>query len=192
DGAVGWTQGGPVDGVRFEVQRRLETEDDAAFAPAATVAAGTPPGADGRYRVVDGGRVPGLRYVYRVVAVREAPDPADPTGAARRDIASAPSAARVAVAISSVPLAAPGDFAAAWDGAAGEVALAWTNPEAYTSLQLWRRSAEGHGYLLVGTAAGDATAFRDATAAIGTWSYQLRARGVSREARTPDAEVTVP
>ena len=183
DRAIGveWTQAGPVDGVRFDVFFR-EAGSSASFAKAGSLPAGTTPGTAGRYHFLHLERTPGKEYEYRVVAVREALDPIDPAAAAKRDIAGPPSAVRTGSAISRAPLALPVSLAAKLSGATA-VELTWQNRDGYESIEVWRRADADFLHQRVGTAAGDAQSFKDSGVPAGTWHYQLRARGIRREAR---------
>jgi hypothetical protein len=186
--AVEWTQPGPLDGVRFDVYVREGLAGT--FASAGSVARGTAPAAGGRFRFVHGGRTPGKPFTYRVTAVREAQDPVDPTGTARRDISSMPSREGTAAAIAAGPLVAPTAVTSAVDPAG--VSLTWTNREEYESVEVWRRDGARFVAARVGAVAGSAVAYLDSAPASGTYFYQLRAKGVGREARTEEIEVLVP
>jgi hypothetical protein len=188
--AIEWAQAAFDGGIRFEVQVRDDEATDP-FAPVGVVPRGTAP-ADGRFRFVHQARVPGRRYEYRVVAVREALDPTDPSATARRDIRSIPSQARVGVAISSTPPEPPQGLTASWDATSGAVRLAWTNGESYDALFVHRRAPERFGFPRVGALDGTSYAYDDTAVTAGTWAYELRARAGSREARSDVVEVVVP
>jgi hypothetical protein len=188
--AVDWTQAGPVDGVRFDVLFR-EAGSTPSFAKAGSLPAGTAPGTAGRYRFLHLERTPGKEYEYRVVAVREALDPIDPAAATKRDVAGPPSAARSGSAISRAPLDPPVSLAAKLTGAA-DVELTWQNRDSYESIEIWRRADSDFLHRRVGVAVGGAQSFKDSGVAAGTWHYQLRARGIRREARSAtEAQVVV-
>jgi hypothetical protein len=189
--AIEWTQPALAPDVRFEIEARTPDEPNARFALVGTLAPGTATVA-GRFRFVHGDRVPGRRYEYRVIGVREALDPIDPAGAAKRDIRSVPSAVRAGVAISAAPLAAPTGVAATHDAAIAGVRLAWTNADAYQRIAVYRRAPTRFGFELVTELDGAAEGHDDLAVGPGAWAYQLRARGVSREARTEIVEVVVP
>lgn len=190
--ALEWTFAGPRDGVRFDVFAREAAAGDLP-SPAGSVPKGAAPDATGRYRWIHAGRTPGRRYSYLVVAVREAPDPIDPAAVLTRDIAGPPSAEVTGTAISYGPLLAPSGVTATPDSGGGSVTIAWTNNDVYESVEVWRKPLGAALYARVGAAlAGGATAIADAPPP-GAWSYQVRAFGVRREARSDaDAEVTVP
>jgi hypothetical protein len=182
--AIEWSQP-PDPDVRFDI----EVREAGPFVVAGQVPRGTSaPG--GRFRFVHAERVPGRRYEYRVVSVREALDPIDPSATVRRDIRSLPSAVRPGVAISAFPPAPPTDLTATWDGAS--VHLTWTNGEPYDAVLVHRRPPERFGFQRVGALPGTAAAHDDAAVSSGTWAYEVRARTASREARSTIVEVTVP
>lgn len=190
-----WTQAGPVDNVRFDVHfRPADAPDSAAWARAGFLPVGTAPGAVGRYRFVHGELTPGKQFSYRVMAVRVAADPIDPAAAATRDIASQPSAIQTAFAISTSPLAPPVSLAGVYSAATGSVTLTWTNRDDYESIEVWRKAADRYSYRAVSsTLPGSAQTFTDASVPSGTWSYQVRAAGIMRQATSAiDAQVQVP
>jgi hypothetical protein len=189
--ALEWTQAGDRSGVRFEVEYRA-LGASAEFAVAGEVPATTPPAAAGVFRFVHEGRPPGKAFEYRVLAYRRAADPIDPAGAATREIASAPSAVLGASAISIAPLGAPAQLTAVRDPATGAVALAWANTDLYEAISVRRRAAARHVHTVVAKLAGDAAGHVEPAVPVGTWRYQVRAHGVSREARSEEVEVTVP
>ena len=189
--AVEWTQPALTPDVRFDIERREADAGDARFALVASLPRGTVPVA-GRFRFVHAGQIPGQRVEYRVTAVREALDPIDAGAAARRDIRSQPSQPRIGVAIAAGPLAPPIAFAATHDAATGSVRLSWTNDDSYLRIAVYRRAPARFGLELVAQLSGTAELHDDATVSAGTWAYQLRARGVSREARSETLEVVVP
>ena len=189
--AVEWTQSALTSDVRFEVERREASVPGARFENAGSVPAGTL-AVNGRFRFVHSDQVPGCRVEYRVTAVREARDPIDPSGAKKRDIRSAPSAVRIGVAISAVPLAAPSDIAAVHDAGAGAVRISWANGDDYQSISIYRRAPERFGFELLAELPGSAEAHDDVGVAAGSWAYQVRVRGFSREARSEPVEVSVP
>ncbi|MGQ0679576.1 MAG: hypothetical protein ACT4OM_07975 [Actinomycetota bacterium] len=163
------------------------------FGLAGSVASGTAPDQSGRFRFVHAGRTPGKPYTYQVVAVRQARDPIDDTGAGRRDIASLSSEPRVGRAISAGPLAPPTNLTAVYEHATGAVQVSWQNADHYESVEVWRREDGRFTHLRAGAVGGTDSAFIDPGLVAGTWFYQLRAKGVSRETRTPaDAQVVVP
>ena len=189
--ALEWTFAGPRDGVRFDVFAREATADDLP-SPAGSVPKSTAPDTTGRYRWIHEGRTPGRRYSYQIVAVREALDPIDPAAVLTRDIAGPPSAEVTGTAISYGPLLAPSGVIATPDSGGGHVTIAWTNNDAYESVEVWRKPLGSALYARVGAAlTGITTAFDD-TPTPGTWVYQVRAFGVRREARSEtDVEVTI-
>lgn len=188
---IEWTQPALAADLRFEIEARQAGVGDARFEPVTSIPAGTPP-TGGRFRFVHADQVPGRKVEYRVIAVREALDPIDPAGNTRRDIRSAPSAARVGVAISAAPLAAPAGLAGVHDAGAGAVRLSWSNDDTYQSIAVYRRAPSRFGFELLTELPGSAELHDDAAATPGTWAYQLRARGHMREARTEAVEVLVP
>ncbi|MFI7642291.1 hypothetical protein [Nonomuraea sp. NPDC049400] len=189
--AVEWTQAALEADVRFDVEVR-QSGAAIPFTIAGVLARGTAP-AGGRFRFVHPGRVPGRRYEYRVIAVREALDPGDPSGTARRSIRSLPSAVRTGAAISATPPDPPLDVTAVWDAATGSVHLAWTNAGAYDTLLLHRRAPGRFGFEQVIALDGTTVAHDDDSGlTTGTWAYQLRARTATREARSAIVETTVP
>jgi hypothetical protein len=190
--ALEWTQAGDRSGVRFEVEFRARGAASAEFSVAGEVPETTPPAAAGVFRFVHEARPPGKAFEYRVIAYRSAADPIDPAGAATREIASAPSPVQIASAISLAPLGAPTQITAVRDPATGAVALAWANTDAYETISVRRRAAAGHVHTVVATLAGDAASHIEPAVPSGTWRYQVRAHGVSREARSEEVEVIVP
>ncbi|WP_437878144.1 hypothetical protein [Sorangium sp. So ce513] len=186
--AVEWAQAALDPDIRFDVQVR---EAGGAFVAAGILPRGTAPIA-GRFRFVHGGRVPGRRYEYRVVAVREALDPVDPSATLRRDVRSLPSVTRAGVAVSAAPLAPPAGLSATVDGATGAIQLAWTNADSYDAILIYRRAPGRFGFERIAALGGGAVAHVDPAPEAGTWAYEVRARGVSREARSTIVEVTVP
>jgi hypothetical protein len=190
--AVEWSQSGSLEDVRFDVFFRPgDVADAGRFELASSIPRGTAPGQSGRFRFVHGGRTPGNRFTYQIFAVREARDPVDDTGAARRDITSLPSEQRSAVAFG--PLAPPANLAAAFDITSSTVLLTWQNPEEYESIEIWRREDGRFRHVRAGRVAGAEQQFSDPGLAAGTWFYQLRAKGISRESRThPDVQIVVP
>ncbi|GAA1869444.1 hypothetical protein [Asanoa iriomotensis] len=188
--AVEWSQAALDGDIGFEVEVRA-TDLAAPFTTAGVVGPGATPVA-GRFRFVHHNRIPGRRYEYRVVAVREALDPADPAAAARRPIRSHPSATRTGVAISTTPPGPPAGVTALWDAAMGAIRLTWSNAEAYDALLVYRRAPGRFGFERVVMLDGTAVAHHDPGLAAGTWAYQLRARTATREARSATVEVTVP
>jgi hypothetical protein len=189
--AVEWTQAALDADLRFDVEMREPDTIAAPFTMVGAVARGTSP-VNGRFRFVHPGRVPGRRYQYRLIAVREALDPTDPSGAARRAIRSLPSAARIGIAISASPPAPPLGFTATWDTATGSIRLAWTNADSYDTLLVYRRAPGHSGFEQVVALAGTAVAHDDPGLAAGTWAYEVRARMASREARSTIVEAMVP
>jgi hypothetical protein len=188
--AVEWTQAALNGDIRFEVEVR-EAGGGRTFTSAGVVARGAAP-IGGRFRFVHPDRVPGRRYEYRVIAVREALDPVDPSAAARRSIRSLPSAARIGVAVSATPPDPPFGVTALWDATTGSVRLAWSNAEAYDALLLYRRAPGRFGFEQVIALDGTAVAHDDSGLTAGTWAYQLRARTATREARSAIVEASVP
>lgn len=189
---VEWTQPGPGDDLRWEVRAWAVDDAGAAAALAGTVARGTPPDADGRFRFLHASLVPGRRYAYQVSAVREALDPADASASLRRDIRGPASAVRVAAAISAAGLAAPSGLAAAFDATTGEVTLRWTNEDAYEALHLSRTAPGRYVPQPAATLAGTEEAWSEAPGSSGTWVYEVRALGVSRASGAVRVEVSVP
>ena len=188
--AVEWTQPGDQTDVRYEIEWR--EEQATTFQSAGTVAPGTAPAADGRFRFVHGARVPGRRYAYRVRSVREALDPIDPAAVARRDIESPPSLVRVGSAITALPLAPPDTLVFAVDAAAQTVSVSWVNRDAYDEIELWRRPADRNIFLRVGQPLnGQQQQASDLAAPAGTYVYQVRARLGRRAARTPESDQVI-
>jgi hypothetical protein len=191
--AVEWTQGADLGDVRFDVWFRPATAASAAFVLAGSVPRNAPAGAGGAFRFLHRDRPPARPFEYRVVAVREALDPIDPAAVARRDIASAPSAARVGTAISSTPLAAPVLLTAVLDVLGNRVTLSWGVRDFYDRIEIRRKAPGRHGYEVVGRVAGDAQTFDEPLPPSGTYAYQLRALGASQQATSAlDAQVVVP
>jgi hypothetical protein len=171
---VEWTQPALEPDVRFVIEARPADDAGARFEKVGEVAAGATPVA-GRFRFVHGGRVPGRRMAYRVIAVREALDPADPSAAATRDIRGLPSEERVGIAISASPLAGPTNVAAAHEPGISGVRLAWTNAEPYERIAIYRRAPGRFGFELLTEVTGAATTHDDPGIGAGSWAYQLRA-----------------
>lgn len=190
--SVEWTQPGPGDDLRWEVWAWAVDDAAAAPAPVGTVPRGTPADADGVVRFLHPSLVPGRRYAYQVTAVREALDPADASATLRRDVRGLASAVRVAAAISAAALAAPSGLAAAFDETTGEVTLSWTNQDAYQALQLSRTAPGRYVPVPAATLAGTDQGWSEAPGASGTWTYEVRALGVSRAAAAVRVQVVVP
>lgn len=186
--ALEWTQAGPVDDVRFDIWCR--GDDETAFRLAGSLVKGAATGRDGRYHFRHKERVPGRMYTYYVVAVREAADPIDPTGATLREIAGKASEQRATYARSSSFLA-PSHLAVTLDRASGKPKLTWVNQDSYISIEVRRKWLGNLGYEVIVTLPGTAQSHTDATAAPGAWSYQLRALGISRRADTSTVEFTL-
>ena len=190
--AVEWTQGGDIADVRFDVYHRLASDASAPFALAGSVPRNSRAGPGGAFRFLHRDRPPGKAFGYQVVAVREAPDPIDPTATLRRDIASSPSTPRVGTAISSAPLAPPASLAATFDAAAGRVGLTWSPRDFYDRIEVRRKAPGRHGFELVAIIGGEAISFDEPAPPAGAYSYQLRAFGASRQATSvADVEVVI-
>jgi hypothetical protein len=188
--AVEWGQAALDTDTRFEIEIR-EAGSSSRFTTAGTVPRGTPP-VNGRFRFIHPDRVPGRRYEYRVIAVREALDPIDSSGSARRAIRSIPSPTRIGFSTSALPLAPPFGIIVEWNSAANSIHLSWTNAGSYDTVAIHRRAPDRYGFERQAELDGMSTSFQDPALASGTWAYELRARSASREARSTITEVTVP
>jgi hypothetical protein len=186
---VTWTQAGPVDGVRFDIEAKRA--GDTAFSVIGVVPKGTTPNATGRYTFTDADVVPGKESVYRVIPVREARDPIDPTGVALRDVAGTTSKEIRTSAIGQ--LEAPSDVVANYDAASNSVAVSWVNQDSYETVEVRRMAPGRYAFATLTSLAGDAKSFSDTDISSGDWKYQIRGLGVSRRADSEvNAEVTVP
>lgn len=186
---VEWTQAALESDLRFEVESR-EPNTASTFTTVGEVASGTAP-VNGHFRFVHFDRIPGLHYEYRVIAVREALDPTDPSASARRAIRSLPSETRTGVAISASPLAPPVEVTATHDIDTSSIHVAWTNEDSYDILLVYRRAPGRFGFERIVELAGMATSYDDRDITAGTWAYQIRARMASREARSTIVEEVV-
>jgi hypothetical protein len=175
--------------VRFEIWSSDAEGSNPPLQLAGSIAAGSSPDSDGRYRFVHGDRRPGRVTAYEVRAVREVLDPIDPGAEVRRDIASLPSKRLAAAALRSGPLVAP-LLTGAEAGAAG-VRLSWTVRDFYDSIEIRRRAPDRFGYETVGTVSGGATTFLDTPPTSGLFAYRLRAIGASRTAEADELSVEV-
>jgi hypothetical protein len=191
--AVEWTQGADLGDVRFEIYARPAGTPEGIFELAGTVARNSAAGPGASFRFLHRDRPPGKPFEYQVVAVREALDPIDPAAVQRRDIASLPSAPRIGAAISSNPLAAPVSLAGSFDTAAGRVNLTWSVRDFYERIEVRRKSPERYAFEVIESVPGEQESFSEAAPQPGTYRYQLRAFGASRQATTQtDVQVVIP
>jgi hypothetical protein len=187
--AVEWTQPAFDSDLRFEVEVR-KPDTASPFATVGEVAQGTIPD-NGHFRFVHIYLVPGLRYEYRVFAVREALDPADSSASARRAIRSPPSASGIGIAVSATPLAPPFEVNATQDTSTGSVHLTWSSGDDYDTLLIYRRAPGRFGFERIAELDGMASSFDDSDTAAGVRAYQVRAHLATRKARSTIIEVAV-
>ncbi|MGY8684664.1 hypothetical protein Q2941_43970 [Bradyrhizobium sp. UFLA05-153] len=184
--SIEWTQPGDQTDVRYEIDWR--EEQDTRFQSAGAVRDAAP-AADGRFRFLHNGRVPGRRYAYRVRSVREALDPIDPTATARRDIESLPSQVRVGSAITARRLVPPDTVTAMADAAQQSITVSWTNRDIYDAIELWRRPVDRNVFLRIGQpVTGQQQQLSDTSVQAGIYVYQLRARLGRRSSRSFESE----
>jgi len=188
--SIEWIQPGDLTGVHFDVEYSDGNGATAPYVLAGRVPGTSPVGAS-TFRLVHDGRTPGKTYRYRVIAYREVADPVDPAGIATRKIASAPSEARSAVALSLTTIEPPSGVAAVV-GPNGAVSVTWSNRDAYEAITIRRRDPDARVYRFVAKVAGDFVSYSEPNVPAGTWLYQVRAHGVSRMANSEDIEVEVP
>lgn len=184
-----WTLAGDRDRVRFDIEASMEGQTWTALA---SVPPGTSPNDPDtlRYRYTLQDVAPGLRRMYRVVAIREALDPIDPAGVATRDIRGVPSQGLWGAAIGNI--IGPTALAAAWNAIEQRVEITWSNPETYQAIELRRKSESSFGYARLQQVPGGQQSASD-TPGPGVWTYQLRAFGFGRESLSDAVvQVTVP
>ncbi|MDH3892330.1 MAG: hypothetical protein OEV49_14730 [candidate division Zixibacteria bacterium] len=184
-----WTQAGPVDGVRFEIEARRGLDQPATHL--GTLPPGSGPDAQGRYTVSIQNVTPGVIFHYRLTAVRSALDPADPSGNAHRDILGSPSDDLPARALGD--LTGPSNVTATYDTTSAAVVVSWKNEDVYRSLEIRRKLSDGYRYDRLAVIEPDVESFTDTTAATGTHKYRVRSLGASRLADSDDSnEVVIP
>jgi hypothetical protein len=141
---VRWSHTGIADDLVFEVYRAgdwKKATDHRRMTRVAQLDQSDPDLRDdgrGAYAWIDDSLIPGWLYHYRVRALRRVQDPADATGATKRDIASQASEAVAGQAYAG-PLASPEWTSAAWSSASGKVALKWANKDAYERIDVLHR-----------------------------------------------------
>ncbi|MCP4029128.1 MAG: hypothetical protein GY736_22820 [Sphingomonas sp.] len=182
-----WTQPGPGADLRFEIE--AQDPDDGGWQVVGVVPRGALPqqGPARVFRKIVDGLVPGRKTTFRATAVREARDPVDPFGQVRRDIRGLPSQTRAAVPLGS--LAGPGDLDGMETGGGSAVALSWSNPDPYRSIEVLRKGPEDHRLIRIAALDGAAESYLDSGLSTGIWQYQLRALGHSRKAESEIWEV---
>ena len=189
-----WTQPGDRSDLRFDLYFRPRSTGEP-FALAGSVARGTAPDAFGRYRFTHIGRMRGETYEYQVVAVREAPDPIDPTGVSRRNIAGPASDLRRATALSTLPLLPPTGLNASYNAPDFGLELGWTNAATYTRFVVWRRKPTNYGFAMVDeilNTDGQVSSYWHSFPGSGTWVYQVEAFDLVGRVRSVELEVVIP
>ena len=186
-----WTQSGPQDDLRFDIEMRSQDTD--AWQLVGVVQRGATPEPEPvrKYQKEIGGLLPGQTHVFRVIAVREARDPIDPLGQLRRDIRSLPSAIKTGRASGRVggPSVLSGRAVA---GTNSHVQLQWTNGDIYRSIEILRQAPDEFRLRRVASIEGEIEGFKDSDVRTGTWLYRVRALGHSRLAESEIVQVIVP
>lgn len=186
-----WTQSGPQDDLRFDIEMR--SEDSEAWQLVGVIQRGAAPesGLMPKFQIEIGGLSPGQLHFFRIIAVREARDPIDPLGQLRRNIRSLPSAIKSGQASGLIegPSILSGRVVV---GRGSHVQLEWANGDVYRSIEILRQAPGEFRLRRVASIDGDIESFKDSDVRTGTWLYRLRALGNSRLAESDVVQVIVP
>jgi hypothetical protein len=137
----------------------------------------------GLFAYADGSVTPGRVYHYRVRALRRVLDPADATGATKRDIASQSSDALFGQPYADGPLDPPQWTSAFY--ASGQAAFQWTNKDGYERITVLQRELGRPAWQPLGAdLAGTATSATRPLAAGKAWEVKLKAYGIGRTAES--------
>lgn len=189
-----WTQSNPLINIRFDIYCSEHNGEPEIYRKVHTVEKGSAPMEGRRFHFIHADLVPGKKYSYHVVAIRESKikNPSGP-GTTLIEIASSPSNSETEIPLTNQPLPRPSEFLAGYDQGANVVTLKWLPNPLYQRVEVYRRKKEKCAYQLVTKLNGDAVSFEDSPPAGNTWIYQIRVYSASRISTSDDSnEIEVP